>query len=235
MCVTLIITIRCPGAIAVSDIDSEALPRILVHVYDHARVPSRTMLAAEKEANRILREAGIGVSWLDCSMQSVSMTQPHGCRRLGSTSLLLRIVPSTDRSMNHALGFAVVTMHAVYATVFYDRGTGIADHGVKQQVSRQTNAIKSGPRLGTTSFGRNSSPATKLGSFRKMGHRTEPVRFAKQPQRGNWLCLAARVRFANRTPESHNRTGFRLSICGYVHGISTLPIASPVAAEMQAT
>jgi hypothetical protein len=32
--------------------------------------------------------------------------------------------------MKHALGFAVVTMHAVYAPVFYDRGTGIAGLGI---------------------------------------------------------------------------------------------------------
>jgi len=103
--------------------DARLEPRITLRLVDFAQVPDRTIRGAEKEVGLIFRQAGVGVVWVDCRLDSErdsdkslapSTPQSDGrlsCRqRLGPAEFWLNLVsrrpPGFDGEM---LGFAPAT------------------------------------------------------------------------------------------------------------------------------
>jgi len=97
-----------------------------IAVYDDANVPAELLAAAEVQVRRIFQQAGVETLWRNCS-QGAESTQPIGCHVVGSTHLVLRILPramgSQVRDRNDVLGTATLDEQGVgfYGYAFYDR------------------------------------------------------------------------------------------------------------------
>jgi hypothetical protein len=113
---------------------------LTVRVYNYAEVPSGTLVAAEAEAQRILKAAGVDAVWLDCleppgRLQSGANQDCAGT--FGGTTVVLRILPSSAPAQatfsDTVFGF---TWGTALASVFYSR---VADfvhdlHGYDSEV-----------------------------------------------------------------------------------------------------
>jgi hypothetical protein len=108
------LTLSLPG-IAETPInqDKKFALRIVVRVYNFARIPQPELLEAEKESARILKEAGIEAVWLDCPISPDSRDSPACQPPSSSTDFVLQILPlskvkrAKDLSLrNDSLGFA---------------------------------------------------------------------------------------------------------------------------------
>ena len=99
-----------------------------VHVYNFAHAPAATVARAEKEAARILKEAGIESTWIDCPLTSAEMDTVPACRETGPTKLTLRIILEAAASLKkEMLGFALPAPDgAIHASVFYSRVLDLA-------------------------------------------------------------------------------------------------------------
>lgn len=102
---------------------------IRVRLYDYARVEPGDLARAQDEAARVLRRAGVGTVWLDCSGSEAGAGGDAACRgRLQATDLILRILPRAmaeraPRSKD-SLGFAQQSTDgapAYVASVFQHR------------------------------------------------------------------------------------------------------------------
>jgi len=97
-----------------------------ISVYDDANVPAELLAAAEVQVRRIFQQAGVETLWGNCSQRAES-TQPVGCHVVGSTYLMLRILPhamgAQVRDRNDVLGTATLDEKKVgyYGYAFYDR------------------------------------------------------------------------------------------------------------------
>ncbi len=97
-----------------------------ISVYDDANVPTELLAAAEAQVRRIFQEAGIETLWGNCS-QGAENTQPAGCHVVGSTYLVLKILPRAMgahvRDRTDVLGTATLDEKGVgyYGYAFYDR------------------------------------------------------------------------------------------------------------------
>ncbi len=109
---------------------AELTSSINVRVYNYARVEQKTLVGTEKEATRILRQAGIETDWLDCPLNAAEFEKRPACQSpLGPGDLVLRVVPQSmaDRMpLDHSkVGFAFVTkqgeQRGSLGGVFYDR------------------------------------------------------------------------------------------------------------------
>lgn len=56
------------GILATSEVASEPEPKITVFVYDYAAVSLSVLAGAERESTRIYQQAGISLSWVNCSL-----------------------------------------------------------------------------------------------------------------------------------------------------------------------
>jgi hypothetical protein len=83
-----------------------------ISVYDDANVPAELLAAAEVQVRRIFQQAGVETLWGNCSQRAES-TQPVGCHVVGSTYLMLRILP-------HAMGAQVRDRNDVLGTATLD-------------------------------------------------------------------------------------------------------------------
>ncbi|MGA7411843.1 MAG: hypothetical protein WBW33_15295 [Bryobacteraceae bacterium] len=99
---------------------AEQTTRISVTVLNGAAVPDNTLIEAQKQAGRILRQAGVEVEWLDCQLA----TNTSACTGAAEANRLqLTIVTEDNRQMfgEDVLGRSVVggSNKGVYARVFY--------------------------------------------------------------------------------------------------------------------
>lgn len=98
--------------------DSSAAITVLVDNYTQA---SPAVLAgAEREASRILGEAGVRAVWLECPMQQSAAIEQGPCQKEPeATDIRLRILPAPIRNQfqHSVFGFAV---HPVLASVYYE-------------------------------------------------------------------------------------------------------------------
>jgi hypothetical protein len=108
---------------------AEASSAINVRVYDYAKVERRVLLEAEKEATRILDQAGITTMWLDCPLDPAEFEEHPVCQQpLSPADIVLRFVPSSMEKglpFDHTkVGFAFLTKEGPrgsLAGVFYQR------------------------------------------------------------------------------------------------------------------
>jgi len=100
-------------------------PGVHISVYNNANVPTELLSAAEAEVHRIFQQAGMETLWRNCSERE--NVQPAGCHVVGSTYLVLKIVPRATsaqvRDRVDVLGTATLDEKGVgfYGYVFYDR------------------------------------------------------------------------------------------------------------------
>ena len=115
-------------ALTASGAPREQVALLTVQVYNFAKAPAPVVARAQKEAGRILRDAGIEVTWLDCPITSAEIDRVPACRETGLTHLTLRIISEAAASLSkHMLGFALPAPEgAVHATVFYSRVMDLA-------------------------------------------------------------------------------------------------------------
>jgi hypothetical protein len=103
-------------------------PTIRVRVNNYAKASPAIIARAEREAGRILGEAGLLVVWLDCPMKPFGGVdvQQHLCLEpLEATDIVLRVLsePTQDKFQDTVFGFAVVP---ILASVYYDYALRIA-------------------------------------------------------------------------------------------------------------
>lgn len=94
--------------------DTTDSPVITVLVFNFRQAPAETLLKAEKEAGRILEQAGVPVTWRDCP------TGNEPCRK-GSGRVLflaLKAGPVQNTFLDTISGFAMPPAHL--AVVYYD-------------------------------------------------------------------------------------------------------------------
>jgi hypothetical protein len=113
-----VISFAFPETIFASGADSN--PTIRIRVNNYTQATPAMLAGAEREAGRILGEAGLQAVWLDCPPGHSGFDSLDPCRKpLEATDIVLRVLSqSTQNKFQDTLfGFAVVP---VLASVYYD-------------------------------------------------------------------------------------------------------------------
>jgi len=95
-------------------------PAITVLVANYSQASPAILAAAEREAGRILGQAGLRASWLECSVVPSTVSTQDPCQRAPEANgIRLRILaaPVQDKFQDSVFGFAV---HPVLASVYYE-------------------------------------------------------------------------------------------------------------------
>jgi hypothetical protein len=102
---------------------SDLSPTIAVRVYNLAQAPSSTLTIAESEAGKILREAGIDVSWFHCGGSGESIGDQGVCSEPPAPAKLVLRILSRFRPepgvKGETVGFAIPS--ASIANISFDR------------------------------------------------------------------------------------------------------------------
>src|SRR4029077_17568211 len=98
-------------------------PTITVLISNYAQAPPAILAAAEREAGRILREAGLRTVWLEC--QGGRFTQGPCERASEANDVWLRVLPAPMLNRFHVTTFGF-TVHPVLASVYYDYAVRVA-------------------------------------------------------------------------------------------------------------
>ena len=109
-------------------------PAVTIRVYDYAHVPAEFLAAAEEDAGRIFREAGVETFWINCFPKPEKIELP-ACYSVDATHLTMKILPRAInahiRDRKDVLGDALVDEKGVgfYAYAYYDSVQRVAkDH-----------------------------------------------------------------------------------------------------------
>jgi hypothetical protein len=101
-------------------------PEVSISVHDYADVPTPLLAAAEDQARKIFRHAGLETVWLNCSPK-LEKLEPRSCYFSDTTHLTLKISPhamnAKVRNRIDVLGTAYPNEQGAgyFAYVFYDR------------------------------------------------------------------------------------------------------------------
>jgi len=116
---------------------SQSLPEaprmadITISVYDYANVPVELLGAAEEDARRIFRQAGVDTVWATCLPKPEKVVAD--CYIVDATHLIMKILPraisAQARDRSDVLGTALVDEKGVgyYVYVFYDNVRRVAE------------------------------------------------------------------------------------------------------------
>jgi hypothetical protein len=113
-----IMSFAFPETIFASGADSS--PTIRVRVNNYTQASPAMIAGAEREAGRILGNAGLRTAWLDCPSGHSTGDPQDPCREpLEATDIALRVLSESSRNkfQDTAFGFAVVPL---LASVYYD-------------------------------------------------------------------------------------------------------------------
>jgi hypothetical protein len=116
----LIVSGFLPNAVRAEDTEADPSLRITVQVDNYSPAPSTVLARAEREAGRILDQAGVQVVWLECRLwPSTDDPQGHCQKAPEATNIRVRVLPApVDNGIpNTVFGFAV---HPVLAIVHYE-------------------------------------------------------------------------------------------------------------------
>jgi len=113
------------------------MPKITIQTYNYARVARRELAEAERDASRVLEDAGLATEWVPCPVPDEDREVNLACgRRLLPQELVLDILPhpnATSRLYGDTFGYAQVFTNGQfghYAYLFYDRIEGHAGRSV---------------------------------------------------------------------------------------------------------
>ena len=120
--VSLLGAIHLASSDAVFANAADPSPMLRVRVNNYTQASPSIVAKAEREAGRILGEAGLRMVWLDCPMEhygGVHVQQNPCLEPLEATDIVLRVL--SERTQNKfqdtVFGFAVVP---IFASVYYD-------------------------------------------------------------------------------------------------------------------
>jgi hypothetical protein len=106
--------------------EADPSPAITILLYNYAHASARTLAGTEREAGRILKEAGVETAWLDCPTEHLAIAAPEPCRKSPEPAeLVLRILPSATKNGFRDTVFGCAILPA-YASVYYDRAALLA-------------------------------------------------------------------------------------------------------------
>ena len=95
-------------------------PTITVLVANYSQASPAILAAAEREAGRILGQAGLRASWIECSVGPSTISTQDPCQKAPEANgIRLRILPGPvlDKFQDSVFGFAI---HPVLASVYYE-------------------------------------------------------------------------------------------------------------------
>ena len=101
-------------------------PTIRVRVTNYTEATPAPVSKAEREAGRILGEAGLNVVWIDCPLGRSSVNRADPCQQpLGPANVFVRVLSGQTRQGLHdnIFGFAV---HPALASVYYGTAVDLA-------------------------------------------------------------------------------------------------------------
>jgi len=111
---------------------TEASPTVRIRVNNYTQASPLMLAKAEREAGRILGEAGLRVVWLDCPithLESVHVQQNLCLEALQAPDIVLRVLlePTHNRFQDTVYGFAVLP---IVASVYFNHAlrTGKRDN-----------------------------------------------------------------------------------------------------------
>lgn len=107
-------------------------PAIRVRVDNYAQASAAILARAEREAGRILGEAGLRTVWLDCPVRQLTDVPQDPCQEpLEATDIVLRVLsePTQNRLQSTVFGFAVAP---VLASVYYEYASRRAKSGAAE-------------------------------------------------------------------------------------------------------
>jgi len=115
------------SALAAAREDKSPSPIVTLLVYNNAQAPTATITQAEREAGRILGEAGVRAVWLDC-LDRNSPADPQGlCSKPREpTDVVLRVLPGRipNRFQDTLFGIAFLP---TLASVYYEYAVRLAN------------------------------------------------------------------------------------------------------------
>ena len=94
---------------------AEEAPKLRIRVNNYAQVSHTMLKASEREAGRILEQAGLRTEWVNCPGKSESTTTENPCNEpLEPMDIVLRLIPesSNNKYQDSVFGFAVVPIVA---------------------------------------------------------------------------------------------------------------------------
>ena len=126
---SLSVTLILMGLIQTLAAEPVEKTKLTICVYDHSLLKTGTLIQAEKEADRIFRQAGVETEWLDRPTSQAEATgKTNVLEQLGPTGFVLKILP---RSMtahlqirDTALGYSIpcpADGSACIANILYHR------------------------------------------------------------------------------------------------------------------
>jgi hypothetical protein len=104
----------------------ESKPTLRVRVVNHTQATPTTVSQAEREAARILGEAGLKTVWLDCPLVQAKVVPQDPCLQpLEDNEIMIRVLSDHTRNgfQGNAFGFAVAPL---LASVYYERAERLA-------------------------------------------------------------------------------------------------------------
>lgn len=106
--------------------EADPSPAMTVLLYNYAHTSAGTLTRAEREASRILREAGVETVWQGCPTGHSAAGPPGPCQGpFEPAEVVLRILPSATKNgfQDTVFGYANVP---TYASVYCDRAVLLA-------------------------------------------------------------------------------------------------------------
>ena len=104
---------------------------ITVQAYNWAHVELGTLTAAQDEAARIFRVAGVGIVWLNCPLTVVEAEAYRICMEPATRDrFVLRIVYSVPAGFGNTSMGVALNETGIYASVFYQRVDEFANEGI---------------------------------------------------------------------------------------------------------
>jgi hypothetical protein len=108
------------GSFLPKPVFAEASTAIMVKIYNYSQASPAMLKRAEREAGRILGEAGVLAVWLECPVGPSTVSPQKPCQKAPEdTKIELRVLgaPIRNKSRDTVFGF---TIHPVLASVYYE-------------------------------------------------------------------------------------------------------------------
>ena len=100
--------------------ENEPVPMLMVQVYNYSQASPAVLTGAEREAGRILGQAGLRAVWLECPVGPSGVMPKGPCdKELDATDVRLRVLaaPTQHEYQDSVFGF---TIHPAFASVYYE-------------------------------------------------------------------------------------------------------------------
>ena len=129
----MFLAVACPG-FGQTPAVMPPKPEVAISVYDYANVSTELLAAAEEDAQRVFRQAGVETLWTTClPKKGKARSRFDDCYKVDDTHLMLKILPHAIakhvRDRGDVLGAASVDESGAsyYAYVFYDNVQRVAE------------------------------------------------------------------------------------------------------------